>query len=429
MKNFTSLAPDDAMAEAGELPQVKTPPILAEAAFYGLAGEFCRALAPSTEADPTALLAQVLIAFGAACGRGPHLMIDGSRHGVNEFAVIVGQSAKARKGTGWRRSIETLRYSDEEFFEDRVMGGLSSGEGLIFQIRDEVEGFNPKKQEHFVADPGISDKRLLLVEEEFSAILKQVEREGNILSQIVRQAWDSRTLSPLTKNNRIRATNPHISIIGQITEVELRNRLSEVEIANGFGNRFLWFFVRRSKLLPFGAFFDQSRFFGDRFRQALEFAKTVEGMAMSPAFMKDWEAIYPVLTEAAPGLAGSLTSRQEAHAMRLAMIFALLDQERVIDSRHLRAALAIIDFVSDSVYYIFGEASGDPVQDKIVKALDEGSGRMSLTEIYGLFDRHVPKNKLESALDELVRRGKIEVQILSGEAGGRPKTTILRKKG
>ena len=428
MNNFTSLAPDDAMAEAGELPQVKTPPILAEAAFYGLAGEFCRALAPSTEADPTALLAQVLIAFGAACGRGPHLMIDGSRHGVNEFAVIVGQSSKARKGTGWRRTIETLRYSDEEFFEDRVMGGLSSGEGLIFQIRDEVMAFDPKKQEHFVADPGILDKRLLLVEEEFSAILKQVEREGNILSQIVRQAWDSRTLSPLTKNHRIRTTNPHISIVGQITEVELRNRLSEVEIANGFGNRFLWFFVKRSKLLPFGAFFDKSRFFGDRFRQALEFAKTVEGMAMSPGFMKDWAAVYPVLTEAAPGLAGSLTSRQEAHAMRLSMIYALLDQEKVIDSRHLKAALSIIDFVSDSVSYIFGEASGDPVQDKIVKTLDEGSGRMSLTEIHGLFDRHVPKNKLETALNELVRSGKIEVQSIPGENGGRPKTTISRKR-
>ncbi len=417
------------MAEAGELPKIKTPPVLSEMAFYGLAGEFCRALAPSTEADPAGLLAQVLIAFGAACGRGPHLTIDGSRHGTNEFAVVVGASSKARKGTGWRRTIETLRTADEEFFEDRVMGGASSGEGLIFQIRDEVKNFDPKKQEYFVADPGIFDKRLLLVEEEFSAILKQVEREGNVLSQIIRQSWDSRTLSPLTKSNRIKATNPHVSIIGQITEVELQGRLSEIEIGNGFANRFLWFFVRRSKLLPFGASFEQSKFFGDRFSQALEFAKTVEGMAMSPGFMKDWEAVYPVLTEAAPGLFGSLISRQEAHAVRLSMIFALLDQERVIDSRHLRAALAIIDFVSDSISYIFGEASGDPIQDKIVKTLDEGLGRMSLTEIHGLFDRHVPKNKLESALDNLVRTGKIEVQILSGETGGRPRTTISRKRG
>ena len=110
------------------------------------------------------------------------------------------------------------------------------------------------------------------------------------------------------------------------------------------------------------------------------------------------------------------------------MIYALLDQEKVIDSRHLKAALSIIDFVSDSVSYIFGEASGDPVQDKIVKTLDEGSGRMSLTEIHGLFDRHVPKNKLETALNELVRSGKIEVQSIPGENGGRPKTTISRKR-
>jgi hypothetical protein len=43
------------------------------------------------------------------------------------------------------------------------------------------------------------------------------------------------------------ATGAIVSIIGHITTEELRAELTEVNTANGFGNRFLWPLVRRSK--------------------------------------------------------------------------------------------------------------------------------------------------------------------------------------
>ena len=424
MSNFTPIDPEDAMLESGSLPEIKPPPVLSEAAFEGLAGEFVEALSVHTEADCAAILGQVLVAFGAACGRGPHLWIDGSRHGTNEFLVIVGESSKARKGTSWNRTKETLSTADPDFFEHRVMGGLSSGEGLIYQVRDEVKAFDPKKGENYIADPGVSDKRLLLIEDEFSSILKQIERDGNTLSSIIRQSWDSRKLSPLTKNNRIAATNTHISIIGQITQDELKKRLTETETSNGFGNRFLWFYVKRSGLLPFGGQFERQREFGERFREALEFAQGVGAVGMSADFRTEWEAIYPILSEARPGLAGSLTSRSEAHAIRLSMIYALIDQSRTIRAEHLKSALAVIDFVDDSVDYVFGKTIGDPIADKILTALENGP--ITLTAISALFDGHASRAKIERALNMLAESGAIIVQIDSS-TGGRPKTVIHRR--
>jgi hypothetical protein len=74
-----------------------------------------------------------------------------------------------------------------------------------------------------------------------------MSREGNILSPILRQAWDTGDLHSLTKTNPIRATDAHISIIGHITKDELLRYLGDIEMANGYANRFLWALVRRSK--------------------------------------------------------------------------------------------------------------------------------------------------------------------------------------
>ena len=427
-ENYIKIDPDSAMDETGMLPTIKPLPELSKAAYHGLAGEFVRALEPSTEADPVAILGQVLVAFGAAVGRGPHLLIDGSRHGVNEFLAIVGESSKARKGTSWNRTRETLFHADSEFFGERVKSGLSSGEGLTYQVRDASNVFDPKTGVWVTIDPGVLDKRLLIIEEEFAGALRAVERDGNTLSVVLRLSWDGRKLSPLTKNNKIEATDPHISVIGQITMEELKKRLSETETANGFGNRFLWIFARRSKLLPFGGTFSNSGFYGEHFRETLDFASRVGEMGMTEGFKSAWEEVYPTLSEAMPGLAGSLTSRSEAHALRLTMIFALLDKSRNIDVPHLMAAIALIDFSIDSVSYIFGDATGDATGDKILETLRTGSGRLTLAEIHNLFNRHAPKAKLEAAISDLVTRNKITLESIPGESGGRPITLIRLKE-
>src|SRR3954451_24410059 len=131
---------------AGEMPR---PTFLRSEAFHGLGGEIVRAIGPHTEADPSALLIQFLVAFGFVAGRRAFFVADGARHFPNLFVMVVGETSKSRKGTAWSR-IRSVFESLPSWPPERVMNGLSTGEGLIAQVSDSA-----------------SDKRLLVVETEF----------------------------------------------------------------------------------------------------------------------------------------------------------------------------------------------------------------------------------------------------------------------
>jgi hypothetical protein len=247
--NGASAAPEQDATEFTP-PEPRYPDPLAEEAYYGIAGELVRAIEPHSEADPAAILIQFLVCAGNAIGRGPYFPIEADQHRTNLFAVLVGETSQGRKGTslGWAK--RTTVAADPSW-ENGITSGLASGEGLIHAVRDTRYGVD-KKGEQIVVDEGVVDKRLLVVEEEFARVLRVGSREGNILSSVVRDAWDGKTLRGLSKNSPSKASGAHISIIGHITREELLANMSGGDATNGVGNRFLWVFVKRSKLLPFG---------------------------------------------------------------------------------------------------------------------------------------------------------------------------------
>ncbi|MGQ9533045.1 MAG: DUF3854 domain-containing protein [Desulfotomaculales bacterium] len=63
-------------------------------AFYGLAGDFVRLVEPHTEADPVAILADLLCYFGIAVGRGPYFRVGATKHYPVEFIITVGKTAR-----------------------------------------------------------------------------------------------------------------------------------------------------------------------------------------------------------------------------------------------------------------------------------------------------------------------------------------------
>jgi hypothetical protein len=226
-------------------------PILAEEALCGLPGDIVKAIEPHTEADRVAVLSSLLAAFGNAIGRGAYFRVGADLHHLKLNIGLVGDTSKGRKGMSWGYPRELMRSADERWIDERVLHGLSSGEGLIYAVRDRLEGEN-KKGETVVLDEGVEDKRLLVMEAELAGVLKVMSREGNTLSPVIRQAWDDGALQTLTKNSPLKGTDAHISIIGHITKAELLRHLTETEAANGFANRFIWLLIRRSKELPFG---------------------------------------------------------------------------------------------------------------------------------------------------------------------------------
>ena len=301
-------------------------------AYYGIAGEMVTSIEPHTEADPAALLIQVAVAFGVLVGRSPYVQVEGDRHYPNLFAILIGATSKGRKGTSWGR----VRSIFERVHGwPRVVSGLSSGEGLKWQVRDpRTEMVKDKKSgvtTEEVVDEGVPDKRLLVIEPEFAQILRVVARHGNTLSSTTRTAWDTGTLATLTKNDPVTATDAHIAIIGHITIDELRAELTQTDTANGFANRFLFLCVKRSKCLPFGGADLPESMLGDfaqRLERAASSARRVGRVVMTQPAREIWERVYPQLSEGMLGLFGAATARAEAQVVRLAMLYALLDRRR-----------------------------------------------------------------------------------------------------
>ena len=175
------------------------------AAYHGLAGEYVHLIEEHTESDPMAVLVQFLVGFGNAIGRGPYFAVEADRHYTNEFVLLVGESSRGRKGTAWGNAQRPLRAVDPGWADLRQQGGLSSGEGLIWAVRDPIEARSAIREKGRVVDyedveedPGVSDKRLLVVEPEFASTLRVMGRDGSTLSPVVRQAWDTGALRVLT---------------------------------------------------------------------------------------------------------------------------------------------------------------------------------------------------------------------------------------
>jgi hypothetical protein len=97
----------------------------------------------------------------------------------------------------------------------------------------------------------LADKRMLVFESEFASPVRMMAREGNILSVVIRQAWDTGVLLALTKNSPAITTGGHISIVGHMMRDELRRELSATDMPNGFANRFLWVCTSRSIIRRF----------------------------------------------------------------------------------------------------------------------------------------------------------------------------------
>ena len=76
-------------------------PVMGEAAYHGFAGDVVKTIEPHTEADPIALLLQLLACFGSSVGRDRYFQVESDRHHANLFAVLVGNTSKARKGTSF----------------------------------------------------------------------------------------------------------------------------------------------------------------------------------------------------------------------------------------------------------------------------------------------------------------------------------------
>lgn len=402
------------------------PQPLDEAAYHGVLGEIVRRLAPQTEADPMGILASAIASVGNMLGTGVYARAGGKRHPARLNVLLVGPTA-ARKGTAQALADEVLAVAAPLWRTQRRGSGLSSGEGLIAAVQDPTYKKDPIKVKGRVVDyqevidhPGVDDKRLLVVEEEFGRTLRALGRDNNTLSPIVRDAFDGNPLRTLTKNP-VHATDAHITIAGHITPSELKELLRTSDMANGLANRFLFFAVRRARFLPGGGGLDAGEvsYLGGLLGGiAEELRGQSRELRRDPDAEALWARVYPALTGDRPGMFGAITSRAEAQCLRLSVLYAALDEATAIRPVHVRAALTVWRYCEETVRCLFGTNTGDPVMETILAGLAERP--RTVTEISNLFGKHLAIDQRDETLALLAEQGLVIAEDVATR--GRSKT-------
>ena len=133
-----------------------------------------------------------------------------------------------------------------------------------------------------------------------------------------------------------------------------------------------------------------------------------------------WEAVYGPLSDSKPGLVGELIARGEAHALRFAALYAVLDAVREIRPPHLLAGLALWQYAEDSARCVFGDQLGDVEADEVLRKL-RAAGRDGATfaELYDSFSRNVRGPVIRRAVAVLVKRQLARVEREDRQGPGR----------
>jgi hypothetical protein len=400
-------------------------PALSQAATRGLAGEIARVATVDSETDPVSVMLTSLTGIGALLGRSRYVRVSDTEHHPRLMCALVGSTSRARKGTSWPSVKRVLRRAEALIPANSTRpyplglplrisrGPLSSGEGIAAAIQDR------EPADDAGSSVGTDDKRLLVIEGEFGAALRAMQRQGNTLSMVLRTAWDGDDIEPLTKRDRVVVTKPHIAIVAHITRHELRELLSASDVWGGLANRLLWACVRRQQAVAMPKPISDQ----DLDRIASELARVAKHVA-SPHEMRLtnsatalWANVYPELTQDRPGLLGAATARAEAQVLRLALTYALIDGADDIGEEHLEAGLAMWRYADDSATYLFGGVETDPVAQRIIEFL--ATGPKSQTEIRDMFGRHRPSSRIWQALTDLQERGVVE--CVEEPTRGRPR--------
>jgi hypothetical protein len=272
-----------------------------------------------------------------------------------------------------------------------IAPGLSSGEGLIYAIRDPKESRGNGDPD----DPGVAEKRLFLNLPEFGSVLALIRRPGNTLSSVMRSGYECEPLATTAKVSPVSCERPYIVMSGSITPAELfgvmfdKNDLAATA-DNGFGNRPVYCYVSRDKLVAHPRLPDDcnalARDIAENVRAVYAALKPTNDFLSTPIeFTPDaadlyQREIYPSVNNlpAASENARRLFGRLATNLRKLAAILAVLNGESQISIGALRSAAAWIDYISDTVNVITSDITARrrmrAVQrdvEAIVKALKE----------------------------------------------------------
>lgn len=375
-----------------------------EAAFDGILGDITNAICSRSSVKPEAVLAQLIAITGILLRRGLYFSQAGEHH-CNLYTVVSGKPASGKgESLGYVKGLVSAAFPA---FMPRFQSGFKSGEKLIDAVGDEVTQTDKETGEEIVIHPN-EQKELVIDEEELASLFISGKREGNVITTDLRRTWDSPEKYQTQSRGAPReTTKPHIGLVGNITPDELKRVIGH-NAHNGFASRVLWIACERKRSCsrPQAVKWESE---GEPMLKAYKemihkrYGKTIE-YTYTPEGEKYWDNVIHRQLErqamAHGGMMGEILARGMPTVLRLAMIYAAMDDKDQVDVCHLKSAKALWDYSARSALWIFSDASGNYHADKIIQALRQAHpGYMNRTQINkDAFNGKIAKTDLDKAL-------------------------------
>lgn len=330
------------------------PPNLGEEVFVAcpILGDFVERISRCLECDINNIVSDFLACAGAAIGVNAHAKIAEDIHRPSTFHILIAPTSSG-KGTCWGVVDKLFRQASNFDWTKCKRGGLRSAQAVVRVINECCEEY--KKQEDGEdsdkPNPKYTEGRVLFRSSEISSVFKSFKQEWSTMSQSLREVFDgtpvANEVGDASKSYSV--SKPYaVSIAGDVTPWELSTVINDVDFANGIANRFVWCVSHQARKLPRSPKMPDFSDIAQRLRTVLpsepleEFTYSEEGGAV-------WDAWVATIPDDDSKL-GSACGRMRANALRLAVLFAVLDEQRLssaeptqIKASHVRAAAAIMD--------------------------------------------------------------------------------------
>lgn len=393
-------------------------------AFHGVLGRLTLGTQPNTESNALFVLMHLLAFFAGIIGRGAHIVIDTPVY-LNIYVALVGITGKGRKGTAGRCAMAIWREIDEKFTDENIGGGLNSGAGLLYHLRDPSPKENNKGQP---IDEGVADKRAVFLEEELAAALMQGHRENEPSLCYLREFFDGRRVIRSCTKDPTRVTEGHLVAVGHCNEDDVSAHVTDKDKGNGTVNRFVWLFGRRSKKVKNPRLSDSINKLRNEIEElkgAIQFGMQVGEVGLSPEAEKLWDTLYDELEETPAGRLGAMHDRAPVIVRKIAALFAIAARKRNAEVEHLHASLAIWRHAEKSLRWIF-RSDVDPDSEALLNAIKAAPGkRLSRTQVNELFSHNKSAKSLTDMLQRLLTNGTLTAVKITSKRG-RPTTYFQR---
>ncbi|MGW4886240.1 DUF3987 domain-containing protein [Streptomyces murinus] len=201
--------------------------------LYGSIGRAVRRIAPFLETDALGVYVAALSMWSAAIGGTVKVSSRGNARPVLIWSALAAGTGRG-KGTALRAAHHVLDKSLSRFLVTHTTSGITSGASLVHHLWEQQEATS--ETEHG------RDVRTLVVEEEWTEVLKRVKRDPSFTTKL-RAAWDGATLRNTTKDEAQEVRDPAIVLHTHITPSDWARYVGESDAAGGSYNRILPFLL------------------------------------------------------------------------------------------------------------------------------------------------------------------------------------------